>query len=89
MSGEKNHQLLHYSNDEKKAYLCIVASLASADKNVSDEEISNLRKLCKTVGLDARSLGEVLSTAESPQSAPIKAYIDQLVDSDLRFTLNI
>ncbi|MFC1849556.1 TerB family tellurite resistance protein [candidate division CSSED10-310 bacterium] len=87
MMEDEKHPLTPFSIPEKKAYLCIVASLASADREVSDDEISNLRKLCKKVGLDARSMGEVLAAAEDPDSAPLQEYLKQMAESELRFTL--
>jgi len=87
MIEENNHPLSAYADDEKKAYLCVVASLAAVDSDVTDEEISNLRQLCRKVDLSKRSVGEVLATAEEPRTAPIKEYIARLATSDLRFTL--
>jgi len=87
MMQEEKHQLLKYSMDERKAYLCLVASIASADNEVSDEEIINIRELAKKVELDARSMGMVLAAAGDPRTVPIKQCLKLLSESELRFTL--
>lgn len=85
--SDNKHPLLEYPDHEKKAYLCVVASIASADNDVSDQEIANLRTLCRKVELSSRARAEVMAAAECPQAAPIKQYLDHLRESDLRYTL--
>lgn len=84
---EEQHQLLEYTMEERKAYLCLVASIASADNKVTDDEIKNVRELCKKVALDGQSTGIVLAAAEDPRTAPLKQCISLLAKSELRFTL--
>ena len=81
------HGLASYPQDEREAYLGLVASLAAVDGEVSDEEIGKLRELCKAAKLGSRELGAVIATAEDPSSAPLGEYVERLKTSDLRFSL--
>ena len=85
--SETKHLLTSYSQGDKVAYLSIVASIASADHNVSDEEIAHLRKLCKSVEISSKGLGTVISAAEHPSKVNVVKYIKDLSSSDLRFSL--
>lgn len=87
MSQEQEHPLKKYSEKEKVAYLSIVATLVSADGEVSDKEIANIRALCKAVDLSAEGIGKIIAVAENPNTAPINQYINDLKSSELRFTL--
>ena len=79
--------LASYPEDEREAYLALVASLAGVDGEVADEEIGKLRKLCKRAKLGPRALGDVIGVAEDPSSAPLGEYVERLKMSELRFSL--
>jgi uncharacterized tellurite resistance protein B-like protein len=79
--------LANYPLEEREAYLALVASLASIDGVVSNEEIGALRELCNQAGLGPRELGEVLGVAQDPTSAPLGEYVERLKRSELRFSL--
>lgn len=79
--------LASYPEDEREAYLGLVASLAGVDGEVSDEEIGKLRELCKRAKLGSQALGEVIGVAEDPSSAPLGEYVERLKTSELRFSL--
>jgi len=85
--SEGKHPLIDYPEDGKIAYLSIVASMAAADNEVADEEISALRELCKSVEISSKGLGLIMATAEDPSGAPIEEYLKQLSASELRFSL--
>ncbi len=84
---EAKHPLSNYSEDEKITYLSVVASMAAADHEVADEEISALRKLCKTVNVSSRGLGIIIAAAEKPAKTQIQDYLKKLSSSELRFSL--
>ena len=84
---EASHTLIDFSDDEKIEYLCVVASIAIADGDVSNEEISKLREICKQVKLSASGMGKVLSFAENPSSDEVHDILTKLSDSQLKFTL--
>lgn len=79
--------LANYPEEEREAYLGLVASLAGVDGEVSDEEIGKLRELCKRAKLGPHALGEVIGVAEDPRSAPLGEYVERLKTSDLRYSL--
>jgi len=87
MEKEQKHPLLKATEQEKIAYISIVASIASADNNVSSDEIDNLLKLCDQVNLSSDGVGKVIAAAKDPNSAPIKQYISELKNSELKYTL--
>lgn len=81
------HPLSSYPEKDKTAFLSVIAVIASADNEVSDSEISNLRSVCKELELSPEGIGKVIEAAENPDSVPVKSYIEKLGTSDLRFTL--
>jgi len=87
MSGQQEHPLKKYTENEKIAYLSVVAVIITADKQVSDDEILKIRNLCKTVDLSPDGIGKIISVAENPKNAPINDYIQNLKKSELKFTL--
>ena len=87
MTKTADHPIKKFSQEEKVAYLSVVASMANADGQVTDEEISHLRKACKNVELDPTGIGAVIAAAEDPSQAEIKKYMESLSSSELRFTL--
>jgi uncharacterized tellurite resistance protein B-like protein len=87
MEKEQKHPLLKATDNEKVAYLSIVATIAAADGNISSDEIDNLIKLGEQVKISSDGLGKIISAAKEPNSAPIKKYIEELKSSELRFTL--
>jgi len=85
--SQKKHPLEKATEQEKVQFLSIVAVIAKADKKVTDDEIAHLRKACKELGLSADGIGRVIAAAEEPEIVPVKAYIEGLRKSELRFTL--
>lgn len=84
---QEQHPLYEYPENEKIDYLTLIATLASADGNVSDEEISFLRQLCKNLKLSSKGVGVVLSVAEDPEEVDVEHTINRLSQTKLRFTL--
>ncbi|OWP64344.1 Tellurite resistance protein [Hymenobacter amundsenii] len=81
-------QLLeNYSDQEKAAYLSVIASLASADREASAPEIEFLQQLSQQAGLSGGSTQQVLSAAKDSNNQSVKANLDALRSSDLRFSL--
>ena len=86
MADEK-HPLFECNENERIDYLCVVASIASVDGNTSDDEILNLRKICKSVKISSKGIGTVIAAAENPVKTDIAKTIKALASSKLRFTL--
>lgn len=83
-----NDQLLqNYSDQEKAAYLSVIASLASADREASAAEIEFLQALSQQAGLSSGATQHVLSAAQDSTNQSVQANLDALRNSDLRFSL--
>jgi len=87
MEKDKKHPLLDAIEEEKVAYLSIVGAIATADGNITSNEIDNLLKLGEQVKISSEGLGKIIAAAKNPNEAPIDRYIAELKDSKLRFTL--
>ncbi|RSK37510.1 TerB family tellurite resistance protein [Hymenobacter metallilatus] len=79
--------LQNYSDPEKAAYLSVIASLASADREASAAEIEFLQQLAHQAGLSGGATQQVLSAAKDATNESIKGNLDALRGSDLRFSL--
>jgi uncharacterized tellurite resistance protein B-like protein len=79
--------LQNYSEPEKTAYLSAIASLATADRQASAPENEFLQRLAQQAGLSAGSAQQVLAAAQDSTNQTIQQNLDQLKNSDLRFSL--
>ena len=79
--------LQNYSDQEKAAYLSVIASLASADREASAPEIEFLQQLSHQAGLSGGATQQVLSAAKDANNQTVKNNLDALRGSDLRFSL--
>lgn len=79
--------LQNYSDQEKAAYLSVIASLASADREASAPEIEFLQQLAHEAGLSGGATQQVLTAAKSADNQTVKSNLDALRSSDLRFSL--
>ena len=81
------HPLCGYPEDQKIDYISLVGSIASADGSVTDDELSQLRQYCETIGIGGMGIGLVLSALEAPEVIDVQAMVKRLSHTDLRFTL--
>ena len=79
--------LQNYSEPEKTAYLSVIASLASADREASPAEIDFLEKLAQSASLSGGATQQVLDAAKDSSNESIKQHLDALRNSDLRYSL--
>ncbi|TGE26553.1 TerB family tellurite resistance protein [Hymenobacter metallicola] len=84
---EDTQLLQNYSDQEKAAYLSVIASLASADREASAAEVEFLQQLSQSAGLSGGATQQVLSAAKDATNESIKHNLDTLRGSDLRFSL--
>jgi uncharacterized tellurite resistance protein B-like protein len=82
-----NQVLQNYSEQEKTAYLSVIASLASADRQASEAEIEFLQQLSQASGLSSGATQQVINAAQDANNGTIKQNLDLLRGSDLRFSL--
>jgi len=86
MEAQETQLLKDYSVNEKSAYLAAIASVASADRTASPEEIEFLTLLSQAAGLPADSQQEVIAVANDPSNVSIQKCLDVLKNSELRFS---
>ncbi|UOQ80756.1 TerB family tellurite resistance protein [Hymenobacter sp. 5414T-23] len=79
--------LQNYSDQEKAAYLSVIASLASADREASAAEVEFLQQLAHQAGLSGGATQQVIAAAKDSTNETIKQNLDTLRSSDLRFSL--
>lgn len=85
---DQEHQLLKdYSPQEKAAYLGAVASIATADRQASQDEIEFLQVLTESAVLPDAQEQEVLQSAQDPSNARLTSQLNVLKGSELRFSL--
>ncbi|MES2880567.1 MAG: TerB family tellurite resistance protein [Bacteroidota bacterium] len=76
-----------YSDLEKGAYLGAIASIATADRSASEEEMNHLTQLCTAAGLSAEQQEIVLASANEISGEDLKESLEVLKTSELRFSL--
>ena len=86
MDVQETQLLKDYSENEKAAYLGAIASVASADRVASPEEIQFLTLLSQSAGLSAEAQHEVVGAAQDSSNISIKQCLDILKNSELRFS---
>jgi len=79
--------LKDFSQQEKTAYLHAIASLATADRSASPEEIEYLTLLSQKAQLTPQEQNEVLSAAKTANDTSLTQSLNVLKNSDLRFSL--
>ena len=76
-----------YSDLEKGAYLGAIASIASADRQASPEEMQHLADLCEAAGLSEHQQAIVLQAATELSGTELRRCLDVLKGSELRHSL--
>lgn len=75
------------SNAEKRAYLAVIASIATADREASEEELEYIQALCESADLSDEEAGQVVSAAREDSATHLQQNLDELRNSELRFSL--
>lgn len=75
-----------YSDLEKGAYLTAIASLATADRQASEEELEHIRGLCGAASLSPDQQQYVLQAAQQTDGQELQHSLDVLKQSELRFS---
>lgn len=85
---ENTEKLLEGSSDmEKGAYIGAIASLATADRQATPEEIEYLKALCEAAELSQEQSEAVIRAANEISTDDVKRCLDVLKTSDLRYSL--
>jgi uncharacterized tellurite resistance protein B-like protein len=72
---------------EKGAYLGAIASLASADRQASEEELEYINELCQSANLSPQQLASVQQAATSLSGDELHRCLDILKNSELKYSL--
>ena len=85
---EKEERILNGHSDlEKGAYLGAIASLATADREASEEEMEHIAGLCDAAGLSEQQKEHVLRAATELSGEELNQCLDVLKNSELRYSL--
>ena len=85
---ENNEKILQGHSDlEKGAYLGAIASIATADREASPEEMEYIAKLCEAADLSPQQQASVLRAATELSSEELTRCLDILKQSELKFSL--
>lgn len=85
---ENSQSILPGSSDtEKGAYLGAIASIATADRQATPEEIEYLSALAESAGLSEEQKEAVIKAANEISDDDVLRCLDVLKTSDLRFSL--
>ncbi|AYA38055.1 hypothetical protein D3Y59_14015 [Hymenobacter oligotrophus] len=76
-----------YSEQEKTAYLSVIASLATADRQATQHEAEFLQQMAQVAGLSAQGTQYVLHAAQDSTNESIKGNLDAMRNSNLRYSL--
>jgi uncharacterized tellurite resistance protein B-like protein len=76
-----------YSDLEKGAYLGAIASIATADRQASEEEIEYIKELCVAAKLSEQQTDHVVRAATELSGEELNRCLDILKGSELRFSL--
>lgn len=87
MQVRTENVLQGYSEQEKAAYLSALASLATADREASDEEMNHLSEMAASAGLSDASERQVREAGKDTTGVALKKNLDLLRGSELRYSL--
>jgi uncharacterized tellurite resistance protein B-like protein len=87
MSQDTQLLLDGYSDQEKTAYLCAIASIATADRKATEDEIELLEAFMDSANLSSAGQQSVIQAAGDPSNAYLSQHLDALKNSQLRFSL--
>ncbi|HVE62022.1 MAG TPA: TerB family tellurite resistance protein [Chitinophagaceae bacterium] len=76
-----------YSDMEKGAYLAAIASISSADRSASEEEMEYLEALSESADLSQEQKNLIRQAASDISGEDLNRCLDVLKGSDLRFSL--
>jgi len=84
---ENAHVLEGYSDQEKGAYLGAVASIATADRQASEDEMQYIAALCTAADISETQKEAVMRAANELSGEELKKCLDILKNSELKYSL--
>ena len=87
MQTQSGTILTGYSEQEKAAYLVVLASLATADREASPEELEQIQEMAQAAGLSQEQERVVLHSAKDVTGEDLTKGLDILKNSELKYSL--
>lgn len=87
MEQQQSSILAGATDLEKGAYLGVIASLATADRQATEEELEYMNALCESADLSEAETHKVLAAAHDSSEQHLKNNLETLRNSELRFSL--
>ena len=84
---EKQTILEGYSDLEKGAYLGAIASIATADREATEDELGYIRELCEAANLSGEQAALIERAATELSGEELNRCLDVLKGSDLKHSL--
>lgn len=85
---QNSQTLLEGSSDmEKGAYIGVIASLATADREATPEEVQFLSAMCEAANLSSEQTEAVIRAAKEIDPVEVKQCLEIVKNSDLKFSL--
>lgn len=84
---EQEKSLKDYSDMEKGAYLGAIASIATADRQATEEEQEYIQALAESAELSEAQQASVMQAATQISPEDLKRCLDVLKNSELRYSL--
>jgi tellurite resistance protein len=85
--NEQKEILEGYSSLEKGAYLGAIATIATADRTATEEEMEYLEALCESAKLNESQTAMIKRAANELTGDELKKSLDVLKTSDLKYSL--
>jgi uncharacterized tellurite resistance protein B-like protein len=85
--NESETILQGYSTMEKSAYLGVIASLATADRVASQEEVDHITALAQAADLSEDQQEEIIKAAKGVSGTELKRFLDVLQNSKAKYSL--
>ncbi|MEP6750625.1 MAG: TerB family tellurite resistance protein, partial [Bacteroidota bacterium] len=76
-----------YPDQEKGAYLGAIASIATADREASPEELEHITALCEAAGISETQEQAVIKAATELSGDELNRCLDILKNSELKYSL--
>lgn len=87
METQAESILAGHTELEKGAYLAALASLATADRSATQEELDHLREMAEAADLSEKQIQFILHAANDISGEDLKKCLDILKNSDLKYSL--
>lgn len=82
-----DNALLTQDENFRTSYLVILTSVATANRQNSQEEVAFMKQMCQAAQLSQASVQQVIKAMQNPSAADFSRHTQVLKNDDLRFSL--